>query len=66
MSYSGYSGDFQTTIISGRKRKTPLEWVLEDFETKKSKFPDVDGSVDVLTCRYCAVEIDVLSPGKKA
>ena len=33
----------------------------EGFETKKSKFPDTDGSVDVLTCRYCAVEIDVLT-----
>ena len=30
----------------------------EGFETKKSKFPDTDGSVD---CRYCAVEIDVLT-----
>ena len=57
---------FQTIRVhdQGRKRKTPSEWVLDhpkDFEIKKSKFPDANGFVDVLTRRYCAVKIDVLT-----
>ena len=53
--------------MSGRKRKTPADWARDhpdDLETKKKKMPN-DCNADVLTCKYCAVEIDVISSGKK-
>lgn len=50
----------------GRKRKMPRDWVRDhpnDLETRKKQVGDK--TKEVLTCKYCSVEIDVLSSGKK-
>ena len=49
------------------KGKTPKDWAKDhpdDLESREK--PTGHGkSVEVLTCKYCSVEIDVLTSGKK-
>ena len=47
---------FQTTRVHDKGMSASQK----TWRRRNLKFPDADGSVDVLTCRYCAVEIDVL------
>ena len=52
-------------MSKGRKRKTPKDWATEheDLEVKK-KCADGESN-DVLCCKYCSTEIDVVSTGRK-
>ena len=52
---------------SGRKRKTPLDWAREhpdELETKKMLGTDGNPFCEILTCKFCSVELDLTS-GKK-
>ena len=50
----------------GRKSKTPLDRAREHPDELKTKKPGNDGnpSSEILTCKFCAVELDITS-GKK-
>lgn len=60
-------GISSSTGTSWRKIKRPTDWAKDhsnDLETKLK--PSRGGkSVEVLTCQYCSIEIDVLTSGKK-
>lgn len=51
------------------KVKAPADWVAEfpdDLETKSKKLVSDSLPIDVLACKYCSTEIDVLGSGKKS
>ena len=47
----------------GRKSKTPLDRAREHPDELETKKPGTDGnpSSEILTCKFCAVELDLTS-----